>query len=242
MTATAALPANVVVMPRRLTRKVSTKKTVTKTATARTKTKRAAKVADHIHTSKLLRDLLEKNPDKSFSVEKIVASIGGTSAFGTSLMVFSLPEVLPIPIPGLSAIVVLPVGVISAQMAAGNGQLKLPKYLLKRTIHRKALATAIHAILPFLEKAEKYVKPRWDWAVHPVSQRFIGVFVFILALAIAMPVPGTNMPLAIAIFIIAMGLVEKDGRLITLGILLGLASFALLGGIILGALSLLGLV
>jgi hypothetical protein len=219
MTATAALPANVVVMPRRLTRKVSTKKTVTKTATARTKTKRAAKVADHIHTSKLLRDLLEKNPDKSFSVEKIVASIGGTSAFGTSLMVFSLPEVLPIPIPGLSAIVVLPVGVISAQMA-----------------------TAIHAILPFLEKAEKYVKPRWDWAVHPVSQRFIGVFVFILALAIAMPVPGTNMPLAIAIFIIAMGLVEKDGRLITLGILLGLASFALLGGIILGALSLLGLV
>jgi len=239
MIAAAALPANVLTLPRPTTRKRSPKKA----AATRTKTRRATKAAiEHVHTSKLLRDLLEKNPEKSFTVEKIVNSIGGTSAFGTSLMVFSIPEVLPIPIPGLSAIVVLPVGVIAAQMVAGNGQLKLPNYLLKRTIHRKALATAIHAILPFLEKAEKYVKPRWDWAVHPVSKRFIGLFVFILALAIAMPVPGTNMPLAIAIFIIAMGLVEKDGRMITLGMLLGLASFALLGGIILGALSLFGVV
>jgi hypothetical protein len=235
----AALPANVLTLPRSATRARSRKKT----ATARAKAKSAAKAgARSVHTSKLLRDLLEKNPDKSFTVEKIVNAIGGTSAFGTSLMVFSLPEVLPIPVPGISAIVVIPVGVISAQMIAGNGELRLPKYLLKRTIPRKALAGAIHAILPFLEKAEQYVKPRWEWAVHPAAKRLIGLIVFILALGIALPVPGTNMPLAIAIFVIAMGLVEKDGRMITLGILIGLASFALLSGIIFGALSLLGLV
>ncbi len=208
----------------------------TKTAT------KAATKAKALRTSQILRELLEKNPDKNFTVEKIVNSLGGTSAFGTSLLVFSIPEVLPIPIPGLSAIVVIPTGIISAQMIAGNGQLKLPKALLKRSIPRKALAASIHSILPFLEKTEKYIKPRWQWAVHPASKRFIGVFVFLLALAIALPVPGTNMPLAISIFIIALGMIENDGVLIVLGILIGIASFALLGGIIFGALSLLGIV
>jgi hypothetical protein len=240
MTAT-ALPGNILVLPKSVTRarrKAPAKKAaVLRSKTARTKQAEALPV----RTSKILRELLEKNPDKSFTVRKIVDSIGGTSAFGTSLLAFSIPEVLPIPIPGLFTVVVIPTGIISAQMVAGNKQLKLPKFLLKRSIPRKALATAIHAILPFLEKSEKYVKPRWQWAVHPASKRFIGAFIFLLALAIALPVPGTNMPLAISIFIIALGLIEKDGMVITLGIIIGIASLALLGGLILGALSLLGL-
>jgi hypothetical protein len=50
------------------------------------------------------------------------------------------------------------------------------------------------------------------------------------------------MPLAISIFIISLGLIERDGKMITLGILIGLASMALLGGILWGALSLLGII
>ena len=200
-------------------------------------TKEEAPESSQIHTSQLLRNLLAQ-PVNSFTVQNIVESLGGTSAFGTSLMLFSLPEVLPIPIPGISAIVVIPVGVISAQMVAGSGKLKLPNYILKRTIHRKALAPAIHAILPVLERAEKVVKPRWSWILHPAAKRFIGAVVFLLALAIALPVPGTNIPLAISIFIIAMGLAERDGKVVLIGMLLGLASLALLGGIVTGILAL----
>ena len=241
MTAT-ALPDNILLLPKAAAR-TRKKAPVKKVAVARAKAKTAAKTETRpVRTSKILRELLEKNPDKSFTVQKIVDSLGGSSSFGTSLLAFSIPEVLPIPIPGLFTIVVIPTGIISAQMIAGNKQLKLPKFLLKRSIPRKVLATAIHSILPFLEKTEKYVKPRWRWAVHPAAQRFIGTFVFLLALAIALPVPGTNMPLAIAIFIIALGLIEKDGMLITLGILIGLASLALMGGSIWGGLALLGVV
>jgi hypothetical protein len=49
------------------------------------------------------------------------------------------------------------------------------------------------------------------------------------------------MPAAIAIFIISLGLVEHDGLLVSLGVLLGLASIALVGGIFLAVLSFLGL-
>jgi hypothetical protein len=192
-------------------------------------------------TSQILRDILAKNPDVTeFTVEQIVNSIGENS-FGTSLMFFAIPEVVPIPVPGLAAIVVIPTAVISAQMALGHQQIKLPKFILKKRVPRKALAAAIRAILPFLEKAEKVAKPRWKWATTPLARRLLGLFIFILALSIAFPMPGFNMPQAISTFIIALGLAEEDGMLIAAGVVGGLASLALLGGAVFGLFSLFGL-
>jgi len=192
-------------------------------------------------TSQILREILAKNPDvENFTVDTIVNSIGETS-FGTSLMFFAIPEVVPIPVPGLAAIVVIPTAVISGQMAAGHKQIRLPKFILKKTVPRKALAAAIRAILPLLEKAEKVSKPRWRWATTPLAKRLLGVFIFILALSIAFPMPGFNMPQAISTFIIALGLVEDDGILVAAGVIAGLASLALLGGVVFGLFSFLGL-
>ena len=190
-------------------------------------------------TSEILRQILADNPQDMISVDQIVKSLGTTS-FGTSLMVFSIPEVIPIPVPGMSAIVALPTGLLSAQMIMGNGEIRLPKALLKRSIPRKAFATAVKTILPFLERAEKKVRPRWKWATSAAAKRFLGVLIFVLACVIALPIPMTNMPPAIAIFIIALGLVERDGKLIAAGVALGLASIALIGGAFLGLFSLFG--
>jgi hypothetical protein len=192
-------------------------------------------------TSQILLEILADNPDvQNFTVEEIVNSIGAGS-FGTSLMFFAIPAVIPIPVPGLSAIVAIPTAVISAQMAVGHRQIKLPKSILKKTVPRKALAAALHAILPLLEKAEKLSKPRWKWATTPLAKRLLGVFISILALSIAFPMPGFNMPQAISAFIIALGLVEHDGILVIGGVIAGLASLALLGGAVFGLFSLLNL-
>ena len=189
-------------------------------------------------TSEILRALLE-NKDKSLTVKKILESLG-TSSFGTSLMAFAIPEVLPIPIPGLFAIVVIPTGIISAQMAMGKKEITLPKWVLKRSVPRKPLAAAIRAILPILEKLERRVRPRLQWMTGPAAKRFLGAFILFLSALMALPIPGTNMPLAIAIFVIALGLVERDGVMITAGILIGLAAIALLGGIFAGVMALFG--
>jgi hypothetical protein len=204
---------------------------VRKTATARS--------AQAARTSEILRGLLEKNKDESFTVQKILGALG-TSSFGTSLMAFAIPEVLPIPIPGLFAIVVIPTGIISAQMAMGKKEIRLPKWLLKRSVPRKPLAAAIHSILPVLERLERAVKPRWKWMTSAAAKRFLGAYILFLSGLMALPIPGTNMPLAIAIFVIALGLVERDGAMITAGILIGLAAMALLGGIFAGLMALFG--
>jgi hypothetical protein len=193
-----------------------------------------------LRTSQILREILANNPGvEDFTVEQIVNSIG-ESSFGTSLMFFAIPEVVPIPVPGLAAIVVIPTAVISGQMAVGQKQIRLPKFILKKTVPRKALAAAIRAILPLLEKMEKVSKPRWKWATTPVAKRLLGFFIFILALSIAFPMPGFNIPQAISTFIIALGLVEDDGILVTAGVIGGLASLALLGGVVFGLFSFLG--
>ena len=190
-----------------------------------------------IRTSEILRNLLKDKKERSFTVQKISESLG-TSSFGASLLVFSIPEVLPIPVPGMSAVVAVPTGVISAQMIAGHKQITLPKWLLKRRVPRKALATAIHSILPVLERMERATRPRGRWVTNPLVKRLLGVFIFLLALAIALPVPGTNMPPAIAIFVTSLGMIEHDGWMIALGILIGLASILLIGGLMLGTLAL----
>ena len=255
MSASAALTRNPLVEPGTKTKKLSARgKPLKKTAVresspaegkaARNGTRSSGKKAlspAKSRTSQILRNLLANNPDvQEFTVEMIIDSIG-ESSFGTSLMFFAIPEVVPIPVPGLAAIVVIPTAVISAQMASGQKQIRLPKFILKKSVPRKALAAAIHAILPLLEKAEKVSKPRWKWATTPLARRLLGVFIFILALSIAFPIPGFNMPQAISSFIIAMGLVEDDGILVLTGVVAGLASLALLGGVVFGLFSFLGL-
>jgi hypothetical protein len=247
MSASASLTRKTVIdpgsKPKRATARSGPVKKVRESPTAEIKTARkTAKVVSRrkARTSQILRDILANNPNHTeFTVEQIVNSIGETS-FGTSLMFFAIPEVVPIPVPGLAAIVVIPTAVISAQLASGQKQIRLPKFILKKTVPRRALAAAIHAILPFLEKAEKVAKPRWKWATTPLAKRLLGVFIFILALSIAFPIPGFNMPQAISTFIIALGLAEDDGLLIAAGVLGGLASLALLGGAVFGVFSLFG--
>ena len=210
------------------------------TAKPRGKTKaRARGEAPERRTSEILRQILADNPQDKISVEQILKGMG-TSSFGTTIMVFSIPEVIPIPVPGMSAIVALPEVLLGTQLMLGKKEVRLPKALLKRSIPRKAFEKAVKAILPFLEKAERQVKPRWQWASSPAAKRFLGAFVLVLACVIALPIPMTNMPPAIAIFIIALGLVERDGKMIAAGVALGLASIALIGGAFFGLFSLFG--
>jgi hypothetical protein len=191
-------------------------------------------------TSEILQELLKDESKKSLTVEEIVGSLGPRSV-PASLMLFSIPEALPIPIPGMSAAVVIPTGIISYQMLKGRQEIILPKWLLERSVPRSAFESAVNAIMPSLKKIEKGVKPRWRWVSSPAAKRFIGFFVLLMAAIIALPIPFTNMPFAIAIFIIGLGLAENDGALICLGILLGLALIAAMGVVTVGLLSLFGL-
>jgi hypothetical protein len=184
--------------------------------------------APTVRTSEVLREILTKNPTvKSFTVKQIVDSIDARRV-GVALAFFSISGMAQVP--GTSDLAGIPTGLVASQMIAGRTEIKLPKFILERTVPRRSLAVAIHAILPVLQLAEKAAKPRWRWASRPAAQRMLGALVLLLALAIAFPMLGFKVPHAAAIFAISVGLVEQDGVVILIGVAAGLASLLLLAG------------
>ncbi len=180
--------------------------------------------------SRALREILTRNPKvKHFTVRRVLESLGDKSA-GNTLLFFSIPGVLPVP-NAAADLVGVSAGAVAGQMMAGRAEIKLPAAILNRTVPRKSLAVAIHMILPILERAEKAVKPRWSWATHAVAQRLLGFVVFLLALTLAFPFLGFDMLHAAALFIISLGLVEKDGLAIMIGVVAAIASLLLVTGL-----------
>jgi hypothetical protein len=179
-----------------------------------------------MHTSEILRDILTKNPGvQTFSIERILASIGHEH-LEASMMMFSIPAIVPVPVP--TGTVALPTSALAYQLVSGKKSIRFPDFILRKTVSRKSLAVAIHAVLPILEAAEKIVRPRWSWATHPISRRAIGLLVFLLAVAIAYPFFGFNALHALSLFVISLGMAEGDGLAIVVGIVAGVLSLAIL--------------
>ena len=177
-----------------------------------------------LRSSEVLRGILSNSPGvKRFTVRRILRSIG-RDHFDVSLMMFSIPAMVPVPSP--QGLVALPTGSLAYQMVRGERRLRLPRFILNKAISRRALAVAIHAVLPMLEVAEKYVRPRWAWVTHDTSRRVIGLFVLMLAFAIGCPLLGFTPVHASSIFVIALGMAEQDGLAVMIGVLAGLACLA----------------
>jgi len=177
-------------------------------------------------TSEILRGVLANNPGvQRFSVERILGSIGMDRA-EVSLLMFSLPAIVPVPVS--RSMVALPTGALARQLVSGEKQLQIPRFVLKKVISRRALAVAVHSVLPIVEAAEKVVRPRWNWINHSGVRRAIGLFIFLLAVAIAFPLFGFTSLHATSIFVMALGMAEQDGLAVLLGVAVGVISLAVL--------------
>ena len=177
-------------------------------------------------TSELLRDVLRRNPGvQRFSVARIIASLGHDE-IEASLLLFSLPAMVPVTVP--KSLLSVPSAVMGGHLACGQRRLRLPRSVLRKQISRRALAIAIHTMVPIMEAAERIVRPRWHWVNHPISRRAIGFLIFLLASAIAYPLAGSNALHGLSIFVMSLGLAERDGLTILLGVVAGVLSLAVM--------------
>jgi hypothetical protein len=176
-------------------------------------------------TSDLLKNILATNPGvETFTIGSIVDAMG-PGQVEASLMLFSVPGVIPVPdAPSFSNVGAATLGL---HLALGRKRLVLPKALLRKKVPRRSLAVAIHLLLPVLERAERNVRPRLTWVNHPISKGILGILVFLLAVTIAFPLVGFDQLHALSIFIISLGLVERDGLAVLVGVIAGIASLAL---------------
>lgn len=137
-------------------------------------------------------------------------------AFGALLMIFAFPNILPSP-PGLAGILGLPLMFLSAQMMLGRAPW-LPQFIARRSMPRSAFAVMVEKITPWLARAERLLRARAEFLASGPAQRVIGAICLILSIGLALPVPFANLAPALAICLIGLGVLERDGAWVLLGI------------------------
>jgi hypothetical protein len=153
----------------------------------------------------------------------------GDRGYGLLIFILALPNVLPLYIPGLSAVFGIPLALIALQMMLGLPRPWLPQALLRRPVRRQEFARITHRILPWLLRLERLLKPRLPALTSLWAERAIGLFALVLALMLALPIPFTGIPLGAALALMGIGLLERDGLVLMAGAAAGALAVAYSG-------------
>ncbi|MEW7006526.1 MULTISPECIES: exopolysaccharide biosynthesis protein [unclassified Lentilitoribacter] len=173
---------------------------------------------------------LADNATENVSVKQICEALGDRS-FGAFLLVFCLPNLVPLP-PGSSAILGIPLIIISFQILAGHSQIWLPKRLAEYSLSKDSFQSMIGKIIPHFKKGESFVKERY-WPINlALGDKLFGLFSLILAVVVTIPIPLGNWPPAFAIAFLAAAYTKRDGIMLFIGTLLGIGSLILAGSVI----------
>src|SRR5699024_5461165 len=108
-----------------------------------------------------------------------------------------------------------------------------PASVTRRPLPGRIVAAVAVGGASFLKQLERVSRPRLLVLAH--QNRLLALMCLLLALVIALPIPFGNLPPALCVLLIALGMVQRDGLLVAVGIggaLLILGGLALLGHIV----------
>lgn len=170
--------------------------------------------------SELLRQLQGSGPDE-ITIGELLDRLS-PKGYPLIMLILAVPNLVPIPAPGLSAIVGLPLTVLMLQMSLGYETPRLPRALERRKISLSQLRRTLLRAIGYAQRLETFVRPRCLFMLRAPIDRLTGVTATLLSLIIMLPVPFGNAIPALAICLIAIGLLRGDG----LTVLIGLVSAA----------------
>jgi len=177
------------------------------------------------HTSHILASITRQMEEKdSISLQEMI-DILGERVFGLSILLFCIPNCLPIPnIAGLSAFTGIPIGILGLQMVMGRSHPWLPTRLREKKFSGPRVGKFFERAIPFIQKMEVFLHPRLQVMTGKPMQRLLGVVFVALAIVMSLPIPFGNFMPGLAMALIAIGLIERDGLLVVLGCLTGVAT------------------
>lgn len=151
-------------------------------------------------------------------------------AVAALILLFALPNVVPTP-PGTSSILGLPLLYLTAQMMLGKLPW-LPAIIADRSMTRSDFNSFVGRVTPLLARAERLLKPRLLFVTSATGERIIGGICLTLAIVLALPIPLGNMLPAFAITLMALGVLERDGLWVIIGVLVGVLSLVIVSGVV----------
>ena len=184
-------------------------------------------------TSQLLREFVASQTSPRVSLGTLRDALGDRG-FGVLLFIFALPNLVPVNIPLLSAVLGLPLVLLAAQLSYGRHKPWFPDWLEAWSFPRLGLAAVVGKALPYLERTERLLRPRLTLLLSWTGERLIGVAILILALVLTLPIPFANALPACAIAIFALAILEKDGLAVLVGLAVGAVSLVVAATVVIG--------
>ena len=183
----------------------------------------------YVPTSVHLARMLDRAEGARVSIGWLMEQLGRRS-FGLTLIVMAVIGFLP----GASTFVGLLVAWPAAQMVLGHEVAVLPSLVARRQIGVEGLARVIRLVAPRLAWVEGLIRPRWPIAFQ-ATKRLTGVVMLLLGLTMISPVPFSQVVPALVVMLLALAYLEEDGIALLIALAAALASLAITGVTVWGA-------
>ena len=173
---------------------------------------------DDVALSEILAELLSESREKPITYGGLLDRIGVRS-HETLLVFFTFPLCLPFPIPGVTTSLGVIVTFVALLLALKRPPW-LPQRLAEREVSVHALQQMSTKLLAALRAVEKFVHPCWLAVLHgPILTRIHAAYMVVLGLVVMLPlpIPLANMVAALPMLLVALGLLEHDGRWVVAG-------------------------
>ncbi|QND16761.1 exopolysaccharide biosynthesis protein [Rhizobium leguminosarum bv. trifolii] len=171
-----------------------------------------------------LREMLELARMKGgLSIGEALEAMGPTSIAFTILFL-AIPALTPIPGP-FGMVFGTALALVSLQIVAGGRKVWLPAIVRDRRVSSATLDLVVGHAVPVIARVEKVVRAgRLQAFTGPTVQALLGIPVFLLAVVIALPIPFGNILPVFSLVVLAVALMERDGLVTLIGLLLTLAT------------------
>jgi hypothetical protein len=194
--------------------------------------------ADATHSKPVSASTLLSTFADSWAADRVqlndIVDVLGERVYGILLLIFAIPNAIPNPVPGVTAVLGLPLVLISAQMLLGRPRPWLPMVIGNRSIATEDFRRFIRQADPWLKRMERMLTQRFTVVFSPAGERILAVVVLVMAVVLTLPIPLANLLPAVAICFIALALIEFDGLWAGIGVLVAIVSMVIASSVVYG--------
>jgi hypothetical protein len=167
-----------------------------------------------------LEELHARHSATGFTLQQVMALMG-ERGYGLLLVMLALPSAMPVPAPGYSTPFGVALFLIGVQILVGRKVPWLPGWVLNRPVSPGLGQKMLRFGSSFFSRLEHLIRPRYSWIFSRAGHALAGVLLLTMALLMIAPIPLTNTAPAGVIFLLGVGMVEKDGMVIGAALVLG---------------------
>lgn len=177
-------------------------------------------------TSEIFLALKNVGDGERISLDGLTRALGDR-AFGLLVLIFALPNIIPM-IPGVSTVSGVVIGMVGLQMMIGRHAPWLPAVIGEKSIPRAQLAAMVDRTVGWVAKIERVARPRWSFMTRGPMHVVLGAMFVLLGAILALPLSWAgNFPPGVALVVLSIGLLEDDGMLVAAGHAIGIVATAL---------------